>query len=229
MGSTFHPNVEIDHRAKLYLVRFGASVEAISFDDVRDLTNALAGYLGRPAMGTSAACTGSLDDYARYRALMVMAASHSTSHETWFHPRTAPAAKAALECARITKQRVRLYYGNQANGLDSLHTDNASGYVGRRGEVLQFPTLCPSREHSLGLRIHDNAVVRIELLDSFVDLWRHPNYRLPRLDYVPLLDGRARLVIDGKRELDFANDSDMNSFMRLVGGEPFVPSLASNH
>lgn len=222
MGPNPHPTLEVDLRRRVYIERFASSVEAVSFDDVLTVGNALAGMLKRPTLAIGTHCEGDVESYRRYRQLLRLAAQSPLTSETWFHPATPRSVRSALEAARIARRPVRLYYGDVATGRDLMVLTGTVGYIGRRGTVLQFPVLCPSAESTHGSRIHDNALVRIEYVHDHIDLWRHPRYHLPRLDRVHLPDGRVRLVVDGTRDLDFDDEAEVEAFRRYVAGQRHV-------
>lgn len=213
------PGLRIDRRERLYIERRGHSVDAISFEDVLDITNALAGRLRLPSLAISSSELGSVDAYRRYRLLLTKAAGKLPTDESWYHPRTPAQARQALETARIARYRVRLYYGDPATGRDAMEIVNTVGYIGRRGHDLPLPVLLAQPGDRHGTRIHSAALVRVAALDHHVDLWQHPRYHLPRLDCAPLLDGQARVVIDGTLDVDFNNDREATKYLRFVRGE----------
>jgi hypothetical protein len=110
---------------------------------------------------------------------------------------------------------VRIYYGDPVSGLDSCLPAQV-GYVGRRGEQLQWPILSSAAGLSTGTRIHSPSVVRVESLSEYIDLYRHERYHLPLIDFIPLLDGQARLLVDGVAN-DFANDAQAKRWLRSIG------------
>lgn len=219
------PALTIDSRQRVFIDRHAGSLEAVSFTDVFDITNALAGRLKVPAMAIASTAIGSVESYRRFRLLLAKAARDLPRDETWFHPRTSRDVRQALEEARIARHRVRLYYGDAVTGLDAMELADTVGYVGRGGAVLQHPVLLAHPADRLGVRIHDPAVVRVALIEHCVDLWRHPHYHLPHLDFVPLLSGQARVVVDGQRDVDFPNDMLMQKYVRFVRGEAHVPPI----
>lgn len=185
----------IDHRQRVYLARFGQSVEAVSFDDVAVLTDALAGRLGRPALALGRPCAGAPDDYLQYRRVLKLAAERLPTNETWYHPRTPTGARTALESARVTKRKVRLHFGSQETGAECLTGEPAEGYIQRRGDALLHPVLCASPDAGCaGVRIFDQAVIRVADLHGHCDLWCHPRFTPPQREVVTLLNGRARVL-----------------------------------
>jgi hypothetical protein len=217
----------VDSRQRVFIDRHAGSLEAVSFTDVFDITNALAGRLKVPAMAIASTAIGSVESYRRYRLLLAKAARELPRDETWFHPRTSRDVRQALEEARIARHRVRLYYGDAVTGLDAMELADTVGYVGRGGGVLQHPVLLAHPADRFGVRVHDPAVVRIALLDHCVDVWCHPQYHLPHLDFVPLLSGQARVVVDGRQDVDFDDDSAMKRYARFVRGEVHVSPIYS--
>jgi len=204
----------VDYRARLYLVRWIDSVEAISFDDVVQLSNALAGRLGQPSLALGDA-DGSEAQFERFQELLARAAQELPINETFYHPRTRRAVRQALEQARLQRRRVRIYYGDPVSGLDSCLPPQV-GYVGRRGEQLQWPILSSAAGLCTGTRIHSASLVRVESLSEYVDLYRHERYHLPPIDFIPLLDGQARLLVGGVAN-DFADDVQARRWLKSIG------------
>ncbi len=221
------PGLSVDPRNRLFLERHGSTVESVSFTDVYDITNALAGRLKQPAMALAETDIGSVESYRRYRLMVAKAARELPPTEPWYHPRTTREVRLALENARINRLRVRLFFGDPATGLDRMELADTVGYIGHQGAELQHPVLLAKPGDRHGVRIHDAAVVRITAVDHHCALYQHRHYHLPVLNYVPLLSGQTRVVVDGQMDVDFDDDAAVKQFDRFVRAQSHVSPIHS--
>lgn len=208
-------HLDIDCRQRVYLARYGQSIEAVSFEDVAALSDAVAGRLGRPTLALGRRCNGSPEDYLHFRRLLKLAAEQLPRDETWYDPRTVSGVRVALETALVTQCKVRLHYGDPSTGTELATGESADGFVRRAGDTeLPHLLLCASPKPGAGSRptgsragqrIYDNAIVRITSLKDHYDLWCHPRFAPPQGETVPLLNGRVRLL-RGRVVHEFADD-----------------------
>lgn len=221
-------SLRIDARARVYLLQRGVSVEAVSFDDVVLIANALAGRLGKPSEAIGQTEVGGLGAFVKYRDLLRRAAP-LLAGEIWFHPTTPTKVRFALNQAKACRRRIRIYYGDPVTGRDSLQIGDTIGWVGRSGATLPGPVLLANANDRAGMPIMDNAVVRVQDLQGHYDLYTHPTYSLPEFTVVPMSDASARILIDGNDGIDFANDGQARRWLKYVQGkEHFVPRMSGS-
>lgn len=98
----------------------------------------------------------------------------------------------ALEAARVSGKRVRVFMGDTERprfrevhhrdpipGADWLDENGVSGYVGRTTGAVKSPILLPTRSSMGGGIIGADAIVRL-LVDGR-EVYRHPGYAAPRI------------------------------------------------
>src|SRR5262249_11945879 len=93
----------------------------------------------------------------------------------YYHVETLDAVVQALERARATHQRIRVYYGDANTGRDWLEEHDVEGDVAISTGPLQVPLpICDSRSHGGGAML-DHCVVKVKWAAGGV-LYQHPTY-----------------------------------------------------
>lgn len=93
----------------------------------------------------------------------------------FYHADTPDAVVRALEQARSSRQRIRLYYGDTQTGRDWLEEHDVEGYIGHSTGPLKVPLLIPNRRSHGGPALLDHCIVRIKWSKGGV-LYEHPTY-----------------------------------------------------
>lgn len=96
----------------------------------------------------------------------------------------------ALEEARLTGRRIRVFYGNPETGEDAKAQLHTLGYVGRSAGERKFPVIVYNKRSLAGVRIKDDQIVKITSGREI--LWKHPKYS------ISLTKGESE--IDGLRD-----------------------------
>lgn len=95
--------------------------------------------------------------------------------ETHFHHDTPEKVRRALENARRSGERVRLFYGDIATGKAEPEEFNTCGRVSRSmGPKMRCPILIANRASSGGPLISDDRIVAIKTANGWV--YQHPNF-----------------------------------------------------
>jgi len=87
-----------------------------------------------------------------------------------------------LEKARYRGQRIRLFYGSEADGIDWCMENDTMGTLGRSSGDRKVNILLASSRSTGGGAILDDCIVRISCKDqkgASIDLYRHPQYKAP--------------------------------------------------
>ena len=87
-----------------------------------------------------------------------------------------------LEKARYRGQRIRLFYGYQADGIDWCEENDTIGTLGRSSGDRKVNILLASSRSTGGGAILDECIVRISCKyqrGAGIDLYRHPKYKVP--------------------------------------------------
>lgn len=109
---------------------------------------------------------------------------------TNYKPETPAAVREALENARTSRARVRLFYGDtDSDTFEKVHgrkpepgaswydENDVSGYVGRSTGQKPIPLLVANSRSMGGTSILDGCIVR--LMVNGREVYRHPGYRDP--------------------------------------------------
>jgi hypothetical protein len=93
----------------------------------------------------------------------------------YYHVDTPDAVVRALEQARSTRRRIRIYLGDSQTGRDWLEEHDVSGYVGNSLGPLKVPLLVFNRRSFGGGAILDHCVIKIKWTTGGV-LHQHAQY-----------------------------------------------------
>lgn len=106
-----------------------------------------------------------------------------TDSGTWYDEKTPIKVIEALEEARVTKDRIRLFYGDHDTGVVWLEEHDVIGTVGRSSGYAKIPILIHSSRSLGGGAIMDNRILRIDTKrkGKIVRLYEAYNIRLPNL------------------------------------------------
>ena len=98
---------------------------------------------------------------------------------TYYHDTTPRKVVAALQAARQSGSRVRLFYGDQETGRDRMEEWSVTGTIGRSWGPIKIPLLIANSRSMGGGAILCDSIVR--LLVNGREVYRHPKYHLPTL------------------------------------------------
>ena len=93
----------------------------------------------------------------------------------YYHKDTPDAVVRALEQARSSRQRVRLYLGDVKTGRDWLEEHDVEGTIGNSLGPLKVPLVVHNRRSLGGPALLDHCIVRIKWTTGGV-LYQHPSY-----------------------------------------------------
>lgn len=93
----------------------------------------------------------------------------------YYHADTLNAVVRALEQARSSRQRIRIYLGDTQSGRDWLEECHVEGYIGNSTGPLKVPLLVHSRRSLGGPALLDHHIIKIKKTTGGV-LYHHPSY-----------------------------------------------------
>lgn len=104
-------------------------------------------------------------------------------HMVQYTPGTPSGVSWALESARITGRRVRVFYGDPVTGEDWSISENVRGIIdiARDDSNRIVPVLRQSRKAKVGEELKTDCIVRVIHLDGAGEVYRHPQYHTPEL------------------------------------------------
>lgn len=93
-----------------------------------------------------------------------------------YHAETLPAVINALESARISRTRVRLYYGDTKTGRAWLEEHDVYGRIGRSTGTSKIPLIVNNSRCLGGPGILDHCIVRIIDSKTHCVFYSHPSF-----------------------------------------------------
>lgn len=144
---------------------------------------------------------------------------------TSYDPRTPQAVIDALEAARASHKRIRVFYGDAGTGFDWKEENDVQGYVGRSTGSIKIPLLIHSKRSTGGPGLLDHCIVKITIDKRVV--YQHPTYRLGPLEIVELADlspeDRAAGYVEGvndyvERIAHFKKPGQADKYIQFLQG-----------
>jgi hypothetical protein len=91
-----------------------------------------------------------------------------------FHADTPKQVQDILTHLNMSKERVRLYYGDPVTGRSWLNEHDIYGTIGRSTGSVKVPLLIYNNMSIVGGHIQDHCIIRIDTKHS--TLYQHPNF-----------------------------------------------------
>lgn len=194
--------ITLNEQQRLYVINNGGGYSCLGFDNcfrdavqLAELMNKVRKAGGPQHLAPSPEMIGTMECYKRYRELLNAFAQHPASKNTWYSPGTPAAVKRVLEEAikayRTNSEEatiLRVFYGDPQTGRDWCEENDTVGFIGRTGGIMKAPILLePLRGEWGQLQSADgggaivtNRIVRIIDVTRHEEVYRAPNYQLPR-------------------------------------------------
>lgn len=172
---------------RLFVFKYSDHVSCLGFDVVYGHCKELArrikklgllkqGVELKPVLETE---IGTPEQYQQYRDLLAIVGTRKIG--TWFDYRTPQKVRDALEEARRSGRKVRIFYGDTKTGRSTMDEYDMVGRVGRSCGTLQIPLLVADGNDGGG-GILDSYIVRIIDANTRADLYRHKDFHVPDLE-----------------------------------------------
>lgn len=115
---------------------------------------------------------------------------------TYYHCSTPDKVIEELDKARRKWYRIKIYLGDQSEGLDWMEQHNTEGYIGRSTGIAQVPLLIYNIRTTGGPALLDHCIVKIKRTGRRGEvLYQHPKYHLPQLEIRPV--SNTDLILKG--------------------------------
>ena len=168
-------------KSRLFVIPAGQGFTCLGFETCFQRANQLASKLGEPLLDEKD--IGKIEQFMAYQELIDKARGADLG--TWFEPGTPDGVQSALERARESGARIRVFYGDSQTGQDWLEEHDVMGTVGRTTGPLKTPILLANARSSGGGAILTKNVVRVIELSprtgKHIETYRHPGYHQPKL------------------------------------------------
>lgn len=103
---------------------------------------------------------------------------------TAYHLQTPDRVVEILERARQSRKRIRIFLGDNINGLDWMEEYDTMGVISRSTGKIAIPLLIKNKRSSGGGALLDHCIIKITI-DGVV-AYQHPSYHQPVLEYRPV-------------------------------------------
>ena len=211
-------SIHVDAVNRLFICTYSGESRVLDFSTVQSNANALAGRLSRNDLLIGIDELASRTAFEKYQVLLSLAAKQNWS-ELWYDPRVSISARQALQSAKVTGRKVRIFYGNAATGQDSLMHKGVVGWIGGlRVDGLPRVGLSEHQGQPAGHRVHELDVVRVVDIGSFVDVYRHSNYHLPKVEVLESLTGAHQLRVDDVPLFEAEHKAILTKWQRFFCG-----------
>jgi hypothetical protein len=170
------------------------------------------------------------DDKATYRPGNGNVINYKRVGGIYYHTDTPDAVVRALEQARSSSQRVRLYYGDAETGRDWLEESDVTGYVRNSVGPLKVPILVHNRRSHAGGAILDRCLVKIRWTSGGI-IYQHAQYHAGSFVIREIgpnetfHDGNLRdkgfthaVDVDGKNHANFQSMAAARRYLRKMIG-----------
>ena len=115
----------------------------------------------------------------------------------------------------MSKQRIRLVYGNIETGKDWLQEYDVLGSVGKSTGSNQIPLLISNSRSTGGGAILENCILKIVDVKSKKVLYHHEKYIEPKFEIVILADGYS-VAVDGNVQANFKTKKQAQNYIDFM-------------
>lgn len=217
-----HANITLNEDQKLYVIPCGEGYTCYGFENCYQDSIQLAAKLKRPDLLPDVALVGSLEMYQRYQSLLDIAKDRNLG--TWFSPGTPEIVCQLLENARISRKKIRIFYGDPQTGRDWLEEFDTIGRVGCSTGTLKEPLLITEQETYGGGAILTNRIVKIMALDDDLGwgvYYQHPLYHQP--DFTVESEGSTfNVLANGILHATLYTRKSANSYIEFMTGKTLI-------
>ena len=130
-----------------------------------------------------------------------------------------------LESARLSRDRIRVFYGDQVTGRCWMEENDTIGTIGRSTGRIKIPLLIKTRRSCGGGALLDSAIVKIMLITTkfreFSCLYEHPNFNMPEMKVVDshVPGFTAGVDFDNSRQANFQTREQAERYIAFMKGE----------
>lgn len=176
--------VTLNTDQNLFVIKSGNSVSCLGFEEAFNQSKELASRLlarGINVIAPLLSEKGTLQQYTHYQELL-KSYHLIKDNKTWFDSSTPAKARKALESLRLSGNKARVFIGDTETGRDWLEEFDTIGRVARSSGAMKTPLLISEKEYG-GPALLTSCVLRIIDLDTKEELYRHPKYFVPKMEF----------------------------------------------
>lgn len=224
--------ITLNQEQRLFVIPAGEGYSCLGFDVVFNHCRELARRIKKFALlrpGTELppvleSQIGTPEQHQQYRDFVAIIGDRKTG--TWFDYDTPGRVRQILDEYRKEGGHLRLFYGDRKTGRDWMEENDVVGQIGRSTGRLPIPLLIADGDFG-GPGVLDNAIVRIIDADTRTELYRHKNYRLPKMEIRPVNEslaheGYTHGVWAKNKEGNFENHANFRSYGKAAQWVAFM-------
>jgi len=138
---------------------------------------------------------------------------------TCYHEKTPDNIVGILERARISGNRIRVFYGDTITGRCWMDEFDTIGRVGRSTGDIKIPLLIKNRRSLAGGALLDDCIVKI--VSGYSTLYQHHNFNLPDISVVQShVPGYMYGVdFDYSRQVNFPTKAQAERYVSFMKGD----------
>ena len=122
---------------------------------------------------------------------------------------------ALLNNLAMSKQRIRLVYGDIDTGKDWLQEYEVLGSIGKSNGSNQIPLLISNSRSTGGGAILEDCILKIVDVKSKKVLYQHDKYLAPKFDIVPSIIGYS-VTVDGNVQANFKTIKQAQNYIDFM-------------
>lgn len=144
---------------------------------------------------------------------------HQLDNGTCYHVNTPVGVVEELERARLSRKRIRVFYGDPVTGRCWMDEFDTMGTVGRSCGRIKIPLLVKNIRFLGGGAVLTDKIVRI--MEGRWILYSHPNFNMPEMRVVEShVPGHPHGVdFDNSRQANFTTKAQAERYMAFMKGE----------
>ena len=140
-------------------------------------------------------------------------------NNTAYHSETPAAVVRILENKRQSRDRIRMFYGDQQTGKDWKEEWDNIGRIGRSTGNVKIPLLIKTARSRGGSGILDHCIVKIQ--SNGTTLYSHPSYHLGEMNVTetPAAEYKYHVFFDGTEHAAFKTKEKMQRYIDFITGK----------
>lgn len=209
--------VTINQERRLFVIPCAGGFSCLGFDVVFNRLKQYSSFLGLTQPDFKE--IGLISQYEQYVQVEGQLVKLNPN-QTWFEMGTPDKVKQVLEQYRISKKRLRLFYGNPETGKGWNDEHDVLGTVGRSTGSIKIPLLIEKKASRGGSAILCENILRIVDASTKQEVYRNPVYKSPAFEIEAInLKGFTHSVSEGGQLLArFKTQSAAEKWVEFMSG-----------
>lgn len=214
---------QINDDSRLYVISESGGYSCLGFDVLETRIAGYASHLrshGKALPFDTPAAIGTQERFQQYESTERAFMLAPTPTETWFDVGTPEGVRSALESARRSGQRVRLFYGDTETGKAWPEENDVAGTIGRSMGPMKVPLIIANARSSGGPAILVSSIVAIAIGPNRFS-YRHPQFSVGQWAVIDsdLPEYAAAVTRDGELQARFKTVAGAQRYIGFMTGQ----------